>query len=85
MGSTRYVLCASADYLAAHGHPRDLKHLKNFHYIGHTSRPEKLNLKPNYELSLMPYLLLNSVEAMIECAKQVWDLFKFHSIWLKKV
>ena len=70
--TTRYVLCASPEYFQKNGKPIHLKELKNHRYISHSSRPESqvINLKPPHQLSIKPYLLLNSVSAMIDCAKQ---------------
>ena len=71
MESTRYVLCASNEYLKKFGTPKTLQDLQHHRYIGHSSRPESqtINLKDNYKLTIKPYLLLNSVSGMIECAK----------------
>lgn len=72
MMTTRYVLCGSSNYLTAHGTPTHLASLRTHLYIGHQSRPENMtiNLKSPHQLILKPYLLLNNVSAMIECAKR---------------
>lgn len=72
MLSTHYVMCASPDYLHKNGIPSTLNDLKAHRYIEHTNRPEnaRIRLKSPYELKLTPDLLLNSVQAMIDCAKQ---------------
>ncbi len=82
---TRYVLCASSDYFAEKDKPKNLNDLKNHLYIGHSSRQEKLNLKPPYQLSLKPYLLLNSVVSMIECAKEGLGLIQLPLYLLEKL
>jgi DNA-binding transcriptional LysR family regulator len=84
MATTRYVLCASPDYFSKFGIPETLKDLQNHHYIGHSSRPESqvINLKPHYKLAIKPYLLLNSVSAMIECAKNSLGLIQLPSYLL---
>jgi DNA-binding transcriptional LysR family regulator len=70
--TTRYILCASPGYFKNHPMPKQLSDLKNHRYIGHSSRLENqaLKLKHPYNLTIKPYLLLNSVAGMIECAKQ---------------
>ena len=72
MTTTHYVLCAAPEYLARVGYPIHPKDLKNHYYIGHSSRPENqiIKLKCDYQLSLRPYISLNSCSSMIACAKQ---------------
>ena len=72
MATTRYVLCASPDYFTENGIPKDLNDLAKHRYIEHTSRSstQTLKLKPQYQVIVTPYLLLNSVNAMIDCARQ---------------
>ncbi|MGB6976972.1 MAG: LysR family transcriptional regulator [Gammaproteobacteria bacterium] len=86
IATTCYVLCASPHYFSENGKPRNLKELLNHSYIGHRSRPEEqtINLKPGYKLSLKPYLLLNSVTSMIECAKEGLGLVQLPLYMLKK-
>jgi DNA-binding transcriptional LysR family regulator len=70
MGTTDYVLCASPSYFKRHGQPNDLAALKQHRYISHASRTQgHLKLSIDNNLSLQPYLLLNNVESMIDCAK----------------
>lgn len=71
MGTTHYVLCASPEYFSQHGKPNHLEEIKNHQYICHTSRThEPIKLKPGYKCSTQPYLLLNSVTSMIDCARE---------------
>lgn len=71
MGTTDYVLCASPEYFDKNGKPEKLEDLKNHLYISHTSRTEgHIRLQPGLKLHLHPYLLVNSVTSMIECAKE---------------
>lgn len=72
IATTRYVLCASPQYFAEHGKPRSLKDLKNYRYIAHNIRTVEntIALKPQYSISLKPYMSLNSMASMIECVKQ---------------
>ncbi len=72
MATTRYILCASPQYFAEKGIPEKLNDLTQHLHIGHRGRPVEraIKLKPSYALSIKPYLYLNSIVAMIECAKQ---------------
>lgn len=72
MLSTRYVMVASPRYFAEHGKPEKLIDLVQHRYIGHKARNEvrDMNLKAGNTLQLQPYIVLNNVAAMIECAKQ---------------
>jgi DNA-binding transcriptional LysR family regulator len=90
IATTRYVLCASPQYFSQHGKPRNLQDLKNHRYIAHNIRPEEktITLKPGYALSIAPYLVLNSMASMIECARQGLGLMQlplyFVDDYLKK-
>lgn len=86
MTTTRYVLCASPQYFAENSKPDSLNALKNYRYIEHHSRLEhsELNLKPGHTLRLTPYLLLNSVSSMIECAKEGLGLIQLPLYLLEK-
>ncbi len=72
MGTTRYVLCASPTYFAEKSQPNTLDDLLEHFYIGHVSRPDDqiLRLKPGYHSAIKPHLLVNTVDSMLECAKQ---------------
>ena len=87
MATTRYVLCASTQYFLEHGTPNTLNDLKNHLYIGHSSRSEEqtIRLKPGYKLSLKPYLFLNSVASMIDCAKEGLGLIQLPLYLLEKI
>jgi len=72
MATTRYIVCASPDYFAKMGKPKTLDELYKHHYIEHTSRVinQALKLKSGYRVSLKPYIVLDNVNVMIECALQ---------------
>lgn len=72
MADTRYVMCASRDYLKKYGKPKTLDDLHHHRYIGHRARDEvcTTHLKPGHEIKLKPTLVLNNVVGMIECTKQ---------------
>jgi DNA-binding transcriptional LysR family regulator len=71
MGKTRYILCGSPEYFKEYGIPDKLQDLLHHKYIGHVSRPGSrlIKLKPEYKLNIKPYLIVNTVAAMVECAK----------------
>jgi DNA-binding transcriptional LysR family regulator len=70
MTTTRYTLCASPGYIAKHGPPSSLEQLAQHRYIEHRLRmaPSTLKLKAGYQASLKPWLILDDIQAMIECA-----------------
>lgn len=69
MGTTYYVLCGSPKYFAKHGKPKTLEDLQHHHYISHIVRKKNyIKLQPGHEISLTPYLFVNSVASLIECA-----------------
>jgi DNA-binding transcriptional LysR family regulator len=71
MGTTYYTLCASPDYFSKFGEPKTLEDLKKHQIIRHASCTHGfLKLKPGLSLELAPHLLVNTVNSMIECAKQ---------------
>ncbi len=72
MVSTRYLLCASPNYFKQFGTPTCLQDLQQHHYIEHAGRGvgQALKLKKGVATVLRPHLILNSVSAMIDCAKQ---------------
>ncbi|MEM1244120.1 MAG: LysR family transcriptional regulator [Pseudomonadota bacterium] len=82
----RYIMAASPDYFDKYGHPNKLVDLINHKYIGHKARDEirSINLRKNYHLKIVPYLVLNDVAAMIECAKQGLGIIQLPSYMLEK-
>jgi DNA-binding transcriptional LysR family regulator len=72
MMTTRYVLCATPTYFEQYGKPKQLSDLDQHRYLCHTSRSVQhaIRLKPNQHYALTPYLWLNCVTSIIECALQ---------------
>lgn len=68
--NTRYILCASSDYLHRRGTPKKPEELSQHDYITHSMRQpyNKIIFKNNIEVYLTPILLLNDSFAMRECA-----------------
>jgi DNA-binding transcriptional LysR family regulator len=78
--STRYVLCASPDYLKQFGVPRRISDLKNHRYITHRMRKpdSKVTFKNKLEIHIDPVLRLNDTGTMLECALQGMGIVKLH-------
>lgn len=69
IGSTRYVLCASPDYLRRFGKPKKVADLKTHRYLAHTSRKANyLITLGNKEVVLHPFLFVNDAQALKELA-----------------
>ncbi len=67
MAKTRYILCASPKYFKKMGKPSQLSELHQHRYIEHASR-KAMKLKKGFEIALQPYLVVNTVSSMLECA-----------------
>jgi len=82
--TTRYVLCGSPQYFTEQGKPRNLKDLLQHNYLAHNIRTEErtIALKPGYSLAIKPYMLLNSMSSLIECAKQGIGLIQLPSYFI---
>lgn len=66
-----YVLCASPAYFNQYGLPQRLDELSYHRYICHENRivsNQIIKLKDDYQLNIKPYLVLNKVSSVIECA-----------------
>lgn len=80
IGTTRYVYCASPDYLAAFGEPIKPLDLLTHRYITHGMR------KPNDELvfpdkeviRIKPYLRVNDTETMLKLSENGIGIVKLH-------
>ena len=71
---TRYVLCASPQYLKKHGTPRATAELLQHQFIAHASRnpPNIITLDNDERIILTPALMMNNTSMMIEtCLKNL--------------
>jgi DNA-binding transcriptional LysR family regulator len=70
VATTRYVLCASPDYLEEYGTPKVPTDLYQHRYITHAMRkPDNLLVfKDHKEIRIEPVLWLNDSQAMCDCA-----------------
>lgn len=80
VATTRYVLCASPNYLKKFGTPETPSDLFKHHYITHSiRRPDNVILfKDGKEIQLVPILLLNDSYAMRECAIHDMGIVNLH-------
>ena len=81
IGKTRYVLCASNQYLAKHGTPSTLKDLERHHYIPHLGRTQAnfiANLKQPSKLNITTPLRLNNALFMKQCALKGLGIVQLH-------
>lgn len=80
VATTRYVLCASPNYLKEYGTPRVPHDLNKHHYITHSMRkPDNVvGFKDNKEIIVQPLLWLNDSHAMRECAILGMGIVKLH-------
>jgi DNA-binding transcriptional LysR family regulator len=77
---TRYVLCASPEYLEKAGTPVHPADLKQHRYITHSMRvPDYvLSFRDNRQVTVDPILWLNDSRAMRECAMMGMGIVKLH-------
>lgn len=80
VSTTRYVLCASPDYLAKNGIPKTPSELGKHRYITHSMRnPDNLvTFKNNEQIYVEPVLWLNDSRALCECALLGMGIIKLH-------
>lgn len=86
MQNIRYVMAASPKYFDQYGRPENLKDLLQHQYIGHKVRDEvrAMNLKSPNKIKLEPNIILNNVEAMIECARNNLGIVQLPCYLLEK-
>lgn len=76
---TRYVLCASPDYLKKYGTPKRPQDLIGHQYITHSMRrPDDVILFKNDSIHVEPLLRLNDTKAMLQCALEGVGIIKLH-------
>lgn len=84
IATIRHVLCASPDYLAKYGSPKNPDNLKKHHYITHSFRnPDNiLVFKNNKEVHLDYYIRLNDAQTMLKCALQGLGFIKIYNYFV---
>ena len=80
VATTRYVLCASPEYLKKYGTPKNPVDLLKHKYITHSIRKpdDIIFLKNNKEIRVNPMLWLNDSFSMRECALHSMGIVNLH-------
>lgn len=80
ISKSRYVFCATPEYLKKHGIPERPIDLAHHHYITHKMRKpdDILEFKKGIEIYIKPFLKLNDTRAMLETALQGLGIVKLH-------
>jgi DNA-binding transcriptional LysR family regulator len=78
--STRYILCASPDYLKKYGVPQVPADMLKHRYITHSiRRPDNvIPFKDDKKIYVNPYLWLNDSRVMRECAINHMGIIRVH-------
>jgi DNA-binding transcriptional LysR family regulator len=86
IGQTRYVLCASPEYLAQYGTPEKIGDLKEHLYIPHTGRQEKnliIGLKQPLTARPSIKIRLNNAEIMKQFALENQGIIQLHDYMIQ--
>lgn len=80
VATTRYILCASTDYLEKYGEPKTPTDLVKHHYITHSMRKPNntIEFKDGRSIQVNPSMWLNDSYAMRECALLGMGLVNLH-------
>lgn len=80
IAETRYALCASPDYLAQFGYPKEPQNLFEHRYITHSMRSEDiLKFDGQCHIRLQPFIKVNDSLIMKQCALEGIGIIKVHS------
>lgn len=80
VATTRYVLCASPQYLKKYSPPKTLEDLRQYRYLAYSMRwPDHVILfKNNREVTVQPFLRINDSQALRDCAIQGMGIVQLH-------
>ncbi len=80
VATTRYVLCASPQYLKKYPLPKTPEDLRHHRYLTHSMRrPDHVILfKNNREVAVRPFLRINDSQALRDCAIQGMGIVQLH-------
>lgn len=86
VGSTRFVMCASPDYLEKYGTPNVPLDLIHHRYITHSGRnpDNQITFKNHAPVYVNPILWLNDGYAMCNCAINHMGIVKLHHYLVEK-
>lgn len=84
--STRYILCASPNYLEKNGFPKNPTDLIKHQYITHSFRQpdDIISFKNGKTIHITPSLWLNDSYAIRECALQGMGIVNLHDYMVKE-
>lgn len=85
IATTRYVLCASPEYLKKFGVPKKPGDLKKHRYITHSMRKpdNELTFDDGKAVTLNPYIRANDAQAMVDFALDGLGIVKLHDYAVK--
>ncbi len=85
--TTRYVLCASPEYLKKQGTPTSPDEICQHKYITHVMRkPDNIiQLRNDKRICVKPTLLLNDCQVMLECAIRGMGIVMLHDYIVRDV
>ena len=80
VATTRYVLCASPQYLKKYPPPKTPEDLRRHRYLSHSTRsPDNVVIfKNNREITVQPFLRINDSQALRDCAIQGMGIVLLH-------
>lgn len=88
IGRTHYRFYASPSYLAKHGVPLQIEDLLHHRYLEHTARFEaeqgNILFQNGQYLRLQPTLLINNMDALINCSTQGLGIVRSHYEYAKQ-
>ncbi len=85
ISKTRYIFCASPDYLERFGIPQKPIDLMHHRYITHAMRrPNDVLEFGDLQLHLAPYLRINDAWSMLKCALNGMGIVKMHDYIVKE-
>ena len=79
IGATRYVLCATKQYLNKYGIPNNISDLKDHRYIPLSGREKHIvDLKKDKDIILAPHMVVDDVSLLVELALQSQGIIQVH-------
>lgn len=87
IGTAHHIFCASPQYLKKYGKPSKIPELKSHNYIEHSGRIDQFRMSSSKqvgELKLKPRLVVNSTEALKQCALNDMGIILVHDFIVKE-
>ncbi len=85
IADTKYVTCASPEYLKKYGTPKKIEEIANHSYLNHSMRRpvNTLQFSKGNEIFIQPKLLINSVRALVTCSVNGLGIIRVHEYAVK--